>query len=166
MRRSAGLALALVLSGVGCGVQVVTAPPMPKPRIAPVISPGERIAPGEPRATIPPRENPEPTPPNVVPLIAAAREHLNAGRLDAAVQTMESAYQAAPGDAETSRWLCEAYNQRAVARYSDDHLRDAIADLQRSLELDPSQHEIRTQLTRAQSRLRRLSTIEGESGRD
>jgi tetratricopeptide (TPR) repeat protein len=102
----------------------------------------------------------------VAPLIAAAREHLNAGRLDAAVQAMESAYRAAPGDAETSRWLCEAYNQRAVARYSDDHLREAIADLQRSLELDPSQDEIRTQLTRAQSRLRRLSTIEGERARD
>lgn len=161
-RLSAGLALALLLSGVGCGVQVVTASKTP---VAPSLSPEKRNGPGEPRTTTPPRGSPEPAP-NVASLIAAGREHLNAGRLDAAVQAMESAYRAAPSNAETSRWLCEAYNQRAVARYSNDHLTEAIADLQRSLELDPSQHEIRTQLTRAQSRLRRLSTIEGESGLD
>jgi cytochrome c-type biogenesis protein CcmH/NrfG len=60
--------------------------------------------------------------------------------------------------------LCEAYNQRAIDRYSDDHLEKAIADLRRSLELDPSQSEIRMQLTRAQARLNRLNAIgrEGE----
>jgi len=84
--------------------------------------------------------------------------------LDAAIQTLESAYHADPGDTEAGRLLCEAYNQRAVARYSDHHLEEAIADLRRSLELDPSQSEIRMQLTRAQVRLNRLNAIgrEGE----
>jgi tetratricopeptide (TPR) repeat protein len=91
--------------------------------------------------------------------VAVGREHLKAGRLDDAIETIESAYRVAPGDTEASRLLCEVYNQRAVARYSDNHLQGAIADLQRSLELDPGQSEIRMQLTRARVRLDRLNAI-------
>lgn len=161
MRPSAGFLLALLLSSAGCGLHVATAPrAQQSPAIPRVDRDGARES-GP--AAVPPSANSPPSS-NVASLRKGGREHLQAGRLDAAIQTLESAYRVAPGDAETGRLLCEAYNQRAVARYSDDHLEDAIADLRRSLELDPSQSEIHTQLTRAQARLHRLNTIgtEGE----
>lgn len=137
MRPNAGLLLAFVLNSVGCGLQVAT--------------------------TVPPTESPSPSL-NVASLRAAGLKHLDAGRLDAAIQTLESAYRVAPRDTEASRLLCEAYNQRAVARYSNDNLEEAIADLRRSLELDPRQSEIRMQLTRAQTRLHRLNAIGKQDG--
>lgn len=161
MRLSAGLLFALFLSSTGCALQAATAPaPQKSPATPRVDGDGSRKSGA---AAAPPTAKPPPSS-NVAALRGAGREHLQAGRLDAAIQTLESAYRAAPGDTEASRLLCEAYNQRAIARYSDDNLEAAIADLRRSLDLDPSQSEIRIQLARAQARLHRLNAIgtEGE----
>lgn len=161
MRLSAGLLLALFLSSVGCGLQVATGPrPQKSPAAPRVDGAGSRESGADagPPTARPPRSS------NVASLRGAGLEHLKAGRLDAAIQTLESVYRVDPGDTEGSRLLCEAYNQRAVTRYSDDRLKEAIADLRRSLELNPSQSEVRMQLTRAQTRLNRLNAIgkEGE----
>lgn len=156
MRLSAGLLLALFLSSAGCGLQVATAPrPQKSPATPRVDRDGSRESGA---ATAPPTSSP-PSSSNAASLRGAGREHLQAGRLDAAIRTLESAYRAEPGDTEAGRLLCEAYNQRAVDRYSDDRLEEAIADLRRSLELDPSQSEVRLQLTKAQARLHRLNAI-------
>jgi tetratricopeptide (TPR) repeat protein len=97
-------------------------------------------------------------------LRAAGLEHLQAGRLDDAIRTLESAYRGDSPDVHVSRLLTEAYNQRAVVRYSTDRLEGAMADLQRSLEIDPTQDQIRTQLTQARERHRRLHAIDDKGG--
>jgi tetratricopeptide (TPR) repeat protein len=97
-------------------------------------------------------------------LRAAGLEHLKAGRLDDAILTLESAYRGDSSDVQVSRLLTEAYNQRAVVRYSADRLEEAMADLQRSIEIDPTQAQIRAQLTRTRERLRRLQAIGDKGG--
>jgi hypothetical protein len=143
-RPNTGLLLALLLIGAGCGLQIVTAG---RPAVPPAISPTDVKVPGSIPAS--PR------------LRAAGLDHLKAGRLDDAIRTLESAYRGDSSDVQVSRPLTEAYNQRAIVRYSDDRLEGAMADLQRSIEIDPTQAQIRAQLTQARERLRRLHAIGG-----
>lgn len=146
-RPNTGLLLALLLSGAGCGLQILTAG---RPAVPPTISPTDVKAPSSILAL--PR------------LRAEGIEHLKAGRLDDAILTLESAYRDASSDVQVSRPLTEAYNQRAIIRYSDDRLEGAMADLQRSIEIDPTQAQIRAQLTQARERLRRLHAIGDKGG--
>lgn len=146
-RPNTGLLLALLLSGAGCGLQIVTAG---RPAVPPAMSRTDVEVPGSILAL--PR------------LRAAGLEHLKAGRLDDAILTLESAYRGDSSDVQVSRLLTEAYNQRAVVRYSADRLEGAMADLQRSLEIDPTQAQIREQLTQARERLRRLHAIGDKGG--
>jgi len=143
-RPNTGLLLALLLSGAGCGLQIVTTG---RPAVPPAISRTDVHVPG----SIPASPG----------LRAAGLKHLKAGRLDDAIRTLESAYRSDSSDVQVSRPLTEAYNQRAVVRYSADRLEGAMADLQRSIEIDPTQDQIRAQLTQARERLRRLHAIGG-----
>jgi Tfp pilus assembly protein PilF len=143
-RPNTGLLLALLLSGAGCGLQIVTTG---RPAVPPAISRTDVDVPG----SIPASPG----------LRAAGLKHLKAGRLDDAIRTLESAYRSDSSDVQVSRPLTEAYNQRAVVRYSADRLEGAMADLQRSIEIDPTQDQIRAQLTQARERLRRLHAIGG-----
>lgn len=154
-RPSTGLLLALLLSGAGCGLQIVTTGP---PAVLPAVPPA--VPPAIPRSDVTvPGSNPASP-----GLRAAGLKHLKAGRLDEAIRTLESAYRGASRDVQVSHLLTEAYNQRAVVRYAGDRLEGAMADLQRSLEIDPTQARIRAQLTQARERLRRLHAIGDQGG--
>jgi len=109
---------------------------------------------------------PKPAPPSQPPRtpdparLAEALAHVDAGRLDEAIEILEAAYREAPSDAQTMRLLCDAYNRRAIARYSADRLEAALADLGRSLDINPDQPDIRMQRNLARERLQRLNAID------
>lgn len=84
---------------------------------------------------------------------------MNAGQLDEAIALLESAPRQERLSAKPSQLLREAYNRRALMRYGADRIEDAIADMTRSLEIDPSQTDLRAQLDRARERLDRIKAL-------
>lgn len=148
--------LFLALLAPGCGLGVVT-------DSRPVLGlPTQATTPPSSLTTTPPINNTLPSPetkPGPV-LLAEGAALLRAGLWNDAISVLESAHHTTPGDAETHRLLCEAYNRRAMTRYTTNQIEQAIADLTRSLELNPAQPDIRMQLGRAHERLQRLNTSE------
>ncbi|MEO5657337.1 MAG: tetratricopeptide repeat protein [Nitrospiria bacterium] len=102
----------------------------------------------------------EPVTPDVSPvLLARAQSEFDAGRIDQAIALLESTPRSSP-KSKSSRLLRDAYNRRALTRYGADRIAEAIADMNRSLQIDPAQPEVRTQLARARERLERLKALQ------
>ncbi len=82
------------------------------------------------------------------------------GHLDAALDLLEESHQIAPNDRRLIRELPKVYNRRALKYYREEKLALAVADLKRSLEIDPDQREIRTQLKQVKTRMGLLKKID------
>jgi len=147
VRRGVSACLALI-GCVGCGMQIVTVPDRdgPKPAARESARPSEA-----------PREPAPPTPPAVS--LAEAEDHLSAGRLDEAIALLEPASRGDHPNPKAARLLRDAYNRRALVRYGVDRIQEAIADMTRSLDIDPSQEDIRAQLARARERWERIKAL-------
>ena len=156
LRGAAGLAL---IGCVGCGMQIVTVPDRDGPE--PAARESARTAPDAVRPRPPAPERPrEPAPPKPPPvLLAEAKAHLSAGRLDKAIALLEPASRGNHPNPKTARLLRDAYNRRALVRYGADRIQEAIADMTRSLDIDPSQADIRAQLARARDRWERIQAL-------
>ena len=126
-------------------MQIVTVPDRDGPNAAARESP--RTAPD----AVPPK------PPTVS--LAEAEAHLSAGRLDEAIALLEPASRGDHANPKAARLLRDAYNRRALVRYGVDRIQEAIADMTRSLDIDPSQADIRTQLARARERWERIKAL-------
>ena len=140
---SAGLAL---IGCVGCGMQIVTVPDRDGPK--PAARESARPSPD----AVPPK------PPSVS--LAEAEDHLSVGRLDEAIALLEPASRGNHPDTKTTRLLRDAYNRRALVRYGADQIQEAIADMTRSLDIDPSQADIRAQRARARERWERIKALQ------
>jgi tetratricopeptide (TPR) repeat protein len=140
-------------------MQIVTVPDRdgPKPAARESARPSPDAVP--PRASAPetPREPAPPKPPSVS--LAEAEDHLSAGRLDEAIALLEPASRGDHPNPKTAQLLRDAYNRRALVRYGADRIQEAIADMTRSLDIDPSQADIRAQLARARERWERIKTL-------
>jgi tetratricopeptide (TPR) repeat protein len=111
------------------------------------------------------RESARPSPDAVPPKpssvsLAEAEDHLSVGRLDEAIALLEPASRGDHPDTKTTRLLRDAYNRRALVRYGADQIQEAIADLTRSLDIDPSQADIRAQRARARERWERIKALQ------
>lgn len=164
--RSALICVAL-LTCTGCGVQIVTV--APSSTAAPRQPETAVTRPAPPSSAAPPIGSPppalsvprEPVTPDVSPvLLARAQSEFDAGRLDEAIALLDSKPRANYPTSKSSRLLRDAYNRRALTRYGADRIAEAIADMNRSLQIDPAQPEIRTQLARARERLDRLKALQ------
>jgi tetratricopeptide (TPR) repeat protein len=91
--------------------------------------------------------------------LAEAEDHLSAGRLDEAIALLEPASRGDHPTPKAARLLRDAYNRRALVRYGADRIQEAIADMTQSLDIDPSQADIRAQLARARERWERIKTL-------
>ncbi len=156
-------AAALALIGcVGCGMQIVTVPDRdgPKPAARESARPSPDAVQPKPSAPAPeaPREPAPPKPPPVS--LAEAEDHLSAGRLDEAIALLEPASRGDHPNPKTTRLLRDAYNRRALVRYGTDRIQESIADMTRSLDIDPSQEDIRAQLARARERWERIKALQ------
>ena len=139
---SAGLAL---IGCVGCGMQIVTIPDRDGPK---------------PAARESARPLPDAVPPKPPPVsLAEAEDHLSAGRWDDAIALLEPAARGDHPNPKTARLLRDAYNRRALVRYGTDRIQESIADMTRSLDIDPSQEDIRAQLARARERWERIKAL-------
>jgi len=106
------------------------------------------------------RPSPDAIPPKPPPAsLAAAEAHLSAGRLDEAIALLEPASRGDHPNPKTTRLLRDAYNRRALVRYGTDRIQEAIADMTRSLDIDPAQEDIRAQLARARERWERIKAL-------
>jgi tetratricopeptide (TPR) repeat protein len=106
------------------------------------------------------RPSPDAIPPKPPPAsLAAAEAHLSAGRLDEAIALLEPASRGDHPNPKTTRLLRDAYNRRALVRYGTDRIQEAIADMTRSLDIDPSQADIRAQRARASERWERVKAL-------
>ncbi len=142
LRGAAGLAL---IGCVGCGMQIVTVPDRDGPK---------------PAARESARPSPDAVPPKPPPVsLAEAEDHLSAGRLDAAITLLEPAARGDHPNPKTARLLRDAYNRRALVRYGTDRIQEAITDMSRSLDIDPTQADIRAQLARARDRWERIKAL-------
>jgi len=111
------------------------------------------------------RESARPSPDAVPPKppyvsLAEAEDHLSVGRLDEAIALHEPASRGNHPDTKTTRLLRDAYNRRALVRYGADRIQEAIADMTRSLDIDPSQADIRAQRARARERWERIKALQ------
>jgi len=140
---SAGLAL---IGCVGCGMQIVTVPDRDSRK--PAARESARPSPD----AVPPK------PPSVS--LAEAEDHLSVGRLDEAIALLEPASRGNHPDTKTTRLLRDAYNRRALVRYGADRIQEAIADMTQSLDIDPSQADIRSQRARARERWERIKALQ------
>lgn len=155
--RSALVCVAL-LACTGCGLRIVTVAPSstsaPRQPETAVTRPAPPIGSLSPPAPSVPRE------PDVSPvLLARAQSEFDAGRLDETIALLESTPRPNHPTSKSSRLLRDAYNRRALTRYGADRIAEAIADMNRSLQIDPAQPEVRTQLARARERLERLNAL-------
>lgn len=159
VRRGASACLALI-GCVGCGMQIVTVPDRdgPKPAARESARPSPDAVPPRPSAPETPREPVPPKPPPVS--LAEAEDHLSAGRLDEAIALLEPVSRGDHPNPKTARLLRDAYNRRALVRYGADRIQEAIADMTRSLDIDPSQADIRAQLARARERWERIKALQ------
>ncbi|MBI3607213.1 MAG: tetratricopeptide repeat protein [Nitrospirae bacterium] len=171
-----GVVWLAVLACAGCGLRVVTlvspAPPMSHAQdggLSPSPEPGTtKAAPPKPHPHAPPPA-PSPdeppraqTPPGPKPsplVISQAESQLNAGQFDEVIALLEPVLRTAPDDPDSIRLLRDAYNRRALARYGADRIEDAVADMARSLEIDPAQPDLRARLSLARERLDRLKSL-------
>ena len=113
--------------------------------------------PGTPKAAPP---KPHPHAPQPSPLvISQAESQLNAGQFDEVIVLLEPVLRTAPDDPDSIRLLRDAYNRRALARYGADRIEDAVADMARSIEIDPDQPDLRARLALARERLDRLKSL-------
>ncbi len=140
-------------------MQIVTVPDRdgPKPAARESARPSPDAVPPRPSAPETPREPAPPKPPPVS--LAEAEDHLSAGRLDEAIALLEPASRGDHPNPKAARLLRDAYNRRALVRYGADRIQDAIADMTRSLDIDPSQADIRAQLARARERWERIKAL-------
>jgi tetratricopeptide (TPR) repeat protein len=142
-------------------MQIVTVPDRdgPKPAARESARPSPDAVPPKPSAPAPeaPREPAPPKPPPVS--LAEAEDHLSAGRLDEAIALLEPASRGDHPNPKTARLLRDAYNRRALVRYGTDRIQESIADMTRSLDIDPSQEDIRAQLARARERWERIKAL-------
>jgi tetratricopeptide (TPR) repeat protein len=115
-----------------------------------------------PKPSAPAPEAPrEPAPPKPPPVsLAEAEAHLTAGRLDEAIALLEPASRGDHADPKAILLLRDAYNRRALVRYGADRIQEAIADMTRSLDIDPSQADIRSQRARARERWERIKALQ------
>lgn len=115
-----------------------------------------------PKPSAPAPEAPrEPAPPKPPPVsLAEAEAHLTAGRLDDAITLLEPASRGDRVDPKAILLLRDAYNRRALVRYGADRIQEAIADMTRSLDIDPSQADIRAQRARARERWERIKALQ------
>lgn len=147
---------------VGCGMQIVTVPDRDgrKPAARESARPSPTVIP--PNASTPAPEAPrEPAPPKPPPVsLAEAEAHLSAGRLDEAIALLEPASHGDHPKPKAARLLRDAYNRRALVRYGADRIQESIADMTRSLDIDPSQTDIRAQLARARERWERIKALQ------
>ena len=159
--RLRGAACLALIGCVGCGIQVVTAPPRegPKPAARESARPSPDVVPPKPSSPAPEatREPAPPTPPPVS--LVEAEAHLDAGRLDEAIALLEPSSRGDHPNPKAARLLRNAYNRRALARYGTDRIQESIADMTRSIDIDPSQEDIRAQLARARERWERVKAL-------
>ena len=155
-----GAACLALIGCVGCGIQVVTTPPREGPQST---RESTRTAPDTvpPKPSAPSSETPrEPAPPKPSTVsLAEAEAHLSAGQLDEAIALLEPASRGDHANPKAARLLRDAYNRRALVRYGTDRIQEAIADMTRSLDIDPSQEDIRAQLARARERWERIKAL-------
>ena len=159
--RLRGAACLALIGCVGCGIQIVTIPDRdgPRPAARESARPSPDVVPPKLPATAieTPREPAPPKPPPVS--LAEATAHLDAGRLDEAIALLDPAYRDDRTNPKPARLLRDAYNRRALVRYGSDRIQEAIADMTRSLDIDPSQADIRAQLARARERWERIKAL-------
>ncbi len=159
--RLRGAACLALIGCVGCGIQIVTVPARegPKPAARESVRPSPDAVPPKPPSPAPEATR-EPMPPTPSPaVIAEAEAHLDAGRLDEAIALLEPASRGDHPNPKAARLLRDAYNRRTLVRYGADRVQEAIADMTRSLDIDPSQEDIRAQLARARERWERVKAL-------
>jgi tetratricopeptide (TPR) repeat protein len=143
--RLRGAACLALIGCVGCAIQIVTVPAREGPK---------------PTARESARPSPDAVPPKPPPAsLAEAEGHLSTGRLDEAIALLEPASRGDHANPKAARLLRDAYNRRALVRYGADRIQEAIADMTRSLDIDPSQEDIRAQLARARERWERIKAL-------
>lgn len=125
--------------------QVASAPGSQSPVVAEPLPPPEPT----PAAPVAPAFTAASEDPVALALVAVESE-LRSGNLAAAVASLQQLTDRHPGEVRSRVRLSRILQQRALLRYGEGAVHEAIADWQRVLELEPENQPVRSMLTAAQ----------------